>query len=104
MPIDEDFEFNPFEWAQTSARAHASALQQLVTLKARVRSEQETAAKLHAQLEEFIRTKNDTETAMLEQFMELLNLKKHKIRDQSRLLAAAKVDESTGQPCHLPAS
>jgi methionyl-tRNA synthetase len=96
MPIDESLEFDAFEWAQTSARAHASALQQLVVVQARVRSEQETAAKLNAQLDEFIRTKNDTETAMLVQFMELLNLKKLKIRDQSRLLAAAQVDESTG--------
>ena len=96
MPIDQDLELNPFEWAQTSARAHARALQQLALLQARVQSEQQTTAKLQAQLDEFIRTKNDAETAMLEQFMELLNLKKLKIRDQSRLLAAAAVDESTG--------
>jgi hypothetical protein len=100
MPIDEDLELNPFEWAQTSARAHARALQELLLLKARVQSEQQTTAKLHAQLDEFICTKNDTETAMLEQFMELLNLKKLKIRDQSRLLAVAEVDESTGQSGH----
>jgi hypothetical protein len=69
----------------------------LTDLKARVSSEQDTIAKLNAQLDDFIKTKNDTETAMLQQFMELLNEKKMKIRDQSRLLAGAKVDKSAGK-------
>ncbi|KAF1945292.1 hypothetical protein EJ02DRAFT_369615 [Clathrospora elynae] len=95
LPQDDGFEFNPFEWAQASATAHAQALQQLVDMKARASSEQETITKLNAQLDDFIKIKNDTETAMLQQFMELLNDKKRKIRDQSRLLAGAKVDDAT---------
>jgi methionyl-tRNA synthetase len=65
-------------------------------LKATANTEQDTIAKLNAQLDDFIKTKNETETAMLQQFMELLNEKKRKIRDQSRLLATAKVDSSVG--------
>lgn len=97
LPQDEDFEFNPFEWAQASAKAHAKSLQDLADLEARASSEQDTIVKLNAQLDDFIKTKNETEAAMLQQFMELLNEKKRKIRDQNRLLAGAKVDEATGR-------
>ncbi|KAH8716821.1 hypothetical protein GQ44DRAFT_829688 [Phaeosphaeriaceae sp. PMI808] len=94
LPRDDDFEFNPFVWAQISAKAHSQTLQELVDLKTRVSSEQETIAKLNAQLDDFIKIKNETETAMLQQFMELLNEKKRKIRDQNRLLAGSQVDKS----------
>lgn len=97
LPRDDDFEFDPFEWAKTATRAHYKALQELAHMKARAGREQDTIAKLNAQLEEFIKTKNETETAMLQQFMELLNEKKRKIRDQSRLLAGAKVNKVTGR-------
>lgn len=97
LPRDDGFEFNPFEWAQVSAQAHSQTLRKLVDLKSRVSSEQDTIAKLNAQLDDFIKTKTETETAMLQQFMELLNEKKRKIRDQSRLLATAKVDKSAGR-------
>jgi septal ring factor EnvC (AmiA/AmiB activator) len=99
LPRDDDFEFNPFEWAQASAKAHAETLKELAELKTRANSEQDTIAKLNAQLDDFIKTKNETETVMVQQFMELLNEKKRKIRDQSRLLATAKVDDSVGKYC-----
>ncbi|KAH9874848.1 hypothetical protein J1614_004335 [Plenodomus biglobosus] len=95
LPLDEEFEFNPFEWAQTSAVAHAQTLKQLADLTARVNREKSTIAKLDAQLQDFIRTKDEAETAMLQQFMLLLNEKKRKIRDQGRILADAKVDVET---------
>ncbi|KAL1795490.1 hypothetical protein ACET3X_005714 [Alternaria dauci] len=95
LPEDDEFEFNPFEWAQVSAVAHAQTLKQMVDLEAQVKSKQQTIAKLNAQLDDFIRAKDETETAMLQQFMQLLNEKKRKIRDQSRLLAGAKVDKPT---------
>lgn len=97
LPEDDEFEFNPFEWAQVSAVAHAQTLKQMVDLEAQVKSKQQTIAKLNAQLEDFIKTKHETETAMLQQFMQLLNEKKRKIRDQSRLLAGAKVDKPTSE-------
>lgn len=96
MSRDDEFEFNPFEWAQASAQAHLQTLRELAEVRARIDSEKETIKKLRAQLDDFIETKNEVETAMLQQFMELLNEKKRKIRDQSRLLAGAKVDKSTG--------
>jgi hypothetical protein len=99
LPQDDDFEFDPFHWARVSAKAHAATLQELADLKSRASSEQETIAKLNAQLDDFIKTKNETETAMLRQFMQLLNEKKRKIRDQSRLLAGAKVDSALGMLC-----
>lgn len=100
MPKDEEFEFNPFEWAQASAKAHSQTLQELADLKSKARSEQDTIAKLNAQLDDFIKAKHEAETAMLQQFMGLLNEKKRKIRDQSRLLAGAKVDKSAGRSNH----
>lgn len=96
LPRDDNFEFNPFDWAEASAVAHSHTLQKLADLQATISSEQDTISKLNAQLEDFIKTKNETETAMLQQFMELLNEKKRKIRDQSRILAGAQVDESKG--------
>lgn len=96
LPRDDAFEFNPFEWAQASAQAHTKTLQELAEVNARIDSEKDTITKLNAQLDDFIKTKNEAETAMLQQFMELLNEKKRKIRDQSRLLATAKVDKTTG--------
>jgi methionyl-tRNA synthetase len=97
LPRDDDFEFNPFEWAQASAKAHAQTLQELAELKTKANTEQVTITKLNAQLDDFIKTKDETETAMLQQFMQLLNEKKRKIRDQSRLLATAKIDSSAGK-------
>jgi hypothetical protein len=97
LPRDDDFEFNPFDWAQASAKAHAKTLQELADVKLRASSEQDTIAKLNAQLDDFIKTKDETETAMLQQFMALLNDKKRKIRDQGRLLAGAKVDSTVGK-------
>lgn len=86
-------EINPFEWAQKSALAHSSALAELSSLTIELKKRQDAADQLTAQLEDFIKAKNEAETAMLQQFMVLLNEKKRKIRDQSRILAGAKVDK-----------
>ncbi|KAF2640746.1 hypothetical protein P280DRAFT_469451 [Massarina eburnea CBS 473.64] len=94
LPIDEEFELDPLEWSRISAQNHLRTLQELADLKTRASGEQDTISKLKAQLDDFIKTKDETERAMLQQFMELLNEKKRKIRDQSRLLAGAQVDET----------
>lgn len=99
--LTEPCRFNPFEWAQASALAHKRTLRDLANSKTQAHGEQDTIAKLNAQLDDFIKTKNETETAMLQQFMELLNEKKRKIRDQNRLLATAKVDKDTGESSGL---
>lgn len=96
LPRNDEFELNPFEWAQASAQAHAQTLQELAEVKAHMDSDKHTITQLNAQLDDLIQSKNEAETAMLLHFKELLNEKKRKIRDQSRLLATAKVDKSTG--------
>lgn len=88
---------DPVEWAFMSAQAHNQTLGKLHELSVKLASEQSHIAKLNAQLEDFIKTKNETEAAMLEHFMTLLNEKKRKIRDQNRLLAAVEVDQSVGK-------
>ncbi len=68
----------------------------MAELQAKVCGERETVSKLMSQLDDFIQTKEETEQEMLRQFMELLNEKKRKIRDQGRLLAGANVDKRAG--------
>ncbi|KAF2742965.1 hypothetical protein M011DRAFT_452312 [Sporormia fimetaria CBS 119925] len=92
---DESEEIDPLDWAFTSAQAHNHALEEMVQLTASIEAKKAALEKLNAQLDDFIKTKEEAETAMLQQFMVLLNEKKRKIRDQSRLLAGAKVDKAT---------
>jgi rubrerythrin len=80
-----------------SAQNHVRTLQELANLKSSATNEQATITKLKTQLEDFIKTKDETEKEMLQQFMQLINEKKRKIRDQSRLLAGAKVSETEGK-------
>ncbi|KAF2016491.1 hypothetical protein BU24DRAFT_422829 [Aaosphaeria arxii CBS 175.79] len=93
LELNEEEEIAPFEWAQTAAQSHGQALEEITRMKAELRNKQEVIDQLTAQLKDFIKAKNESETAMLQQFMQLLNEKKRKIRDQNRLLAGAKVDK-----------
>ncbi|KAF1961273.1 hypothetical protein CC80DRAFT_234696 [Byssothecium circinans] len=97
LPKDEEVELLPLDWSRISAQNHLRTLQELAMLKSSASSEHDTTSKLRAQLDDFIKTKGETEKEMLQQFMELLNEKKRKIRDQSRVLASAKVDETKGK-------
>lgn len=101
LPRDDEFEFNPFEWAQASAVAHAQTQQQLADMKMGIAREQDTIAQLQAQLHDLIQAKREAEMAMLQQFMVLLNAKKRKIRDQSRILSREHVDHDTAPPVPL---
>lgn len=65
---------------------------ELETATAKIESLEHSINELKAQLDDFITTKEEDETQMLEKFRDLLNEKKFKIRQQHRLLAAAKVD------------
>ena len=56
--------------------------------------------RLHNQLEDLIQAKKEHEDLLLQQFRELLNTKKLKIRDQQRLLASAKVDPKQAAKLH----
>lgn len=89
---DEDKEIDPLDWARVAARATVAAKDELVELQTRLGTQQGTIDKLHQQLADFVEAKEENDNAMLQKFVELLNEKKLKIRDQQRLLATAKVD------------
>jgi DNA double-strand break repair and V(D)J recombination protein XRCC4 len=60
----------------------------------RVSTAEETINKLNGQLEELINAKSEHESQLISKFVQLLNEKKLKIRNQQRLLASARVDPS----------
>lgn len=67
------------------------------------RAAEETIAKLNAQLENLVQAKNDHDDQLIAKFVQLLNEKKLKIRNQQRLLASANIDTSKGRLLSLPA-
>jgi septal ring factor EnvC (AmiA/AmiB activator) len=96
IPKDEEFEINPFDWAQISAEAHTSAVKELADLKSKMQDSESKIESLTKQLDDFLTAKKQAETEMFEKFKILLNEKKKKIRDQQRLLAGATVDKRAG--------
>ncbi|KAF2491575.1 hypothetical protein BU16DRAFT_122420 [Lophium mytilinum] len=89
---DEEKEIDPLDWARVAARGAAAAKDQFADLQTQLGTQQSTIDKLHAQLDDLVKAKEENDNAMLQKFTELLNEKKMKIRDQQRLLAGAKVD------------
>ncbi|KAL2216832.1 hypothetical protein M432DRAFT_551491 [Thermoascus aurantiacus ATCC 26904] len=81
-----------FDWTGLSV-ARADALeQQILSLTERYRIAEDTINKLNVQLEKLIQAKSEHEDQLISRFVQLLNEKKLKIRNQQRLLASAKVD------------
>ena len=77
--------------------AKANTLEsQISSLKEKYRTAEETIGKLNSQLEELIQAKNDHDDQLIAKFVQLLNEKKLKIRNQQRLLSSAKIDPSKG--------
>ncbi|KAH0541887.1 hypothetical protein FGG08_003692 [Glutinoglossum americanum] len=91
---NEDTEIELFQWAGIAAKSARAAEDEVASLSNKYRSQGETLKKLNQQLEDLIKAKVEHENALLEKFVELLNTKKLKIRDQQRLLDAVKVDSS----------
>ncbi|KAI3338559.1 hypothetical protein F4824DRAFT_84314 [Ustulina deusta] len=85
-------EISPFDWCVSAIESRTKVTEELAAATAKIASLEHSMEELKAQLEDFITTKEDDETQMLEKFRDLLNEKKLKIRQQHRLLAAAKVD------------
>ncbi|KAI9774930.1 MAG: hypothetical protein M1840_000146 [Geoglossum simile] len=107
MQLNDDAEIELFQWAGIAARLATAVEDELTSLRLRYRSQEETIKKLDKQLEDFIRAKVEHDNELLEKFVELLNAKKLKIRDQQRLLDAAKMGSSTvihTQPAGGPAA
>lgn len=85
-----------FDWTGLSV-ARADALeQQILSLTERYRIAEDTINKLNVQLEKLIQAKSEHEDQLISRFVQLLNEKKLKIRNQQRLLASAKVDPTKG--------
>ncbi|KAI0442811.1 hypothetical protein F4803DRAFT_343739 [Xylaria telfairii] len=94
IKLDENdrTEISPFDWCVSAIASRSKVTDELETATAKIESLEHTINELKAQLDDFITTKEEDETQMLEKFRDLLNEKKLKIRQQHRLLAAAKVD------------
>ncbi|RWA13725.1 hypothetical protein EKO27_g1392 [Xylaria grammica] len=85
-------EISPFDWCVSAIASRTQVAEELAAATAKIESLERSIDELKAQLDDFITTKEEDETQMLEKFRDLLNSKKLKIRQQHRLLAAAKVD------------
>jgi predicted nucleic acid-binding Zn-ribbon protein len=71
--------------------------QQVSTLTSHYSLAEDTINKLNQQLEELMHAKTEHENQLMSNFVQILNEKKLKIRNQQRLLAAATVDPAKGQ-------
>ncbi|KAL9121125.1 MAG: hypothetical protein Q9187_002321 [Circinaria calcarea] len=93
---DEDQEIDTITWVATAVARSQALEQEADDLRAMVKEQGELVRALNKQLEDLGRLKTDHENALLYKFRELLNAKKLKIRNQQRLLATAKVNQSKG--------
>jgi hypothetical protein len=89
---DEREEVAAFEWVDAAVATSDVLRSQLETLQNSVTQQQETVARLTAQLDELVQAKKSHEEELLSKFAALLNAKKLKIRDQQYLLSHAQVD------------
>jgi hypothetical protein len=93
---DDEQAIQLFDWSGAAvARADALA-ERLSTLTNRYRAAENAIQRLNQQLEEFMNAKTQHDELLMANFVQLLNEKKLKIRNQQRLLASAKVDSEKG--------
>ncbi|KAL4813176.1 hypothetical protein BDW67DRAFT_109281 [Aspergillus spinulosporus] len=89
---DEEQDIELFDWTNLAV-ARADILEQRFdSLLDRFRTAESTIKLLNNQLEELVSSKNQHEQQLLSGFVQLLNEKKLKIRNQQRLLASAEVN------------
>ncbi|CAG8906854.1 unnamed protein product [Penicillium egyptiacum] len=94
---DDEQAVELFEWTGiTAARAHMLE-QQVSSLTGRYRLAEDTIHRLNEQLEELMHAKTEHENQLVANFVQVLNEKKLKIRNQQRLLASATVDATKGR-------
>ncbi|KAE8335591.1 hypothetical protein BDV24DRAFT_143552 [Aspergillus arachidicola] len=86
-----------FDWAGIATLRAYTIEERFASLLARYRSAENTIRQLNKQLEEFVSAKTQHEEQLVVNFVQLLNEKKLKIRNQQRLLASAKVDREKGE-------
>ncbi|KAI1820660.1 hypothetical protein F4861DRAFT_50974 [Xylaria intraflava] len=85
-------EVSLFDWCVSAIASRTRVTEELADAFTKAESLKNSVSELKAQLENFITTKEEDETQLLEKFQDLLNEKKLKIRQQQRLLDAAKAD------------
>jgi len=93
---DDDREIELFDWTSLSVQQTNATEQRIDDLQKELQVQNATIARMRAQMEDFLKAKEEHEHLMLERFAHLLNAKKLKIRDQQRLLVGAKIDENAG--------
>lgn len=103
LPQNDDETIQLFEWAGEATTRADELEHQASSLIGRFSTAEDTINKLNRQLEELINAKSEHESQLISKFVQLLNEKKLKIRNQQRLLAFARVDPSRGKfwPKHV---
>ena len=91
---DESQELDIIRWAGTAVERSNRLDREVRDLTSKYDEQSKKLAMLNHQLEDMIRAKIEHESSLLQNFKELLNTKKLKIRDQQRLLASAKFDSN----------
>jgi len=94
LPQNDDETIQLFEWAGAATSRADELEHQASSLIGRSSTAEDTINKLNSQLEELITAKSEHENQLISKFVQLLNEKKLKIRNQQRLLASARVDPS----------
>ncbi|KAL2863454.1 uncharacterized protein BJX67DRAFT_384611 [Aspergillus lucknowensis] len=89
---DDEQAIELFEWSNIAVARAESLEENFEALLDRYRTAEDTINSLNKQLEELISLKNLHEQQLMSDFVQLLNEKKLKVRNQQRLLASAKVD------------
>ena len=89
---DESQELDITRWAGTAVKRSNRLDTEIRDLTLKYDEQTKEMEKLNNQLEELIKAKKEHENSLFQNFRELLNTKKLKIRDQQRLLASANFD------------
>ncbi|OQE22009.1 hypothetical protein PENFLA_c013G01589 [Penicillium flavigenum] len=99
---DDEQSVELFEWTGiTAARAHILE-QQVSSLAGRYRLAEDTIHMLNEQLEELMHAKTEHENRLVANFVQILNEKKLKIRNQQRLLASATISTVSEIQASIP--
>jgi hypothetical protein len=94
---DDEQSVELFDWAGSSTARADTLEQEISDLTSRYTLAGETIQRLRQQLEELIQAKSQHESQLVTNFVQILNEKKLKVRNQQRLLAAATVDPAKGE-------
>ena len=91
---DESQELDITRWAGTAVERSNRLDREVRDLTSKFDQQSKKFEMLNHQLEDMIKSKIEHESSLLQNFRELLNTKKLKIRDQQRLLSSARFDSN----------